>query len=278
MEELWRETSELLLQRPILWVPVLVADLLSFLVSLGSNAMVRSVVLGRLQYQSALGGVPVRASLSPSAMQHAATLAMLITWPGNFLRILLYALALVATAALASGFVRRARKPEETLAAAMLRSLAGVFALTFRAFALYALFTLLLEWVGRFLLSHGHRAVLTSAWTEVGAGVILCALLAWVVAPSAARLLAHRALGSSRKQQAIVFAFVLGTVSLLLARFVAGNLRAVHIVSAPARLLLGLTGSWIAALPFAALFVALMWIAHKSDHETEVVPEEIAAD
>lgn len=276
MEELWRETSELLLQRLILWLPVLAADLLGFLVTLGSGGLLRSFVLAPLQYRSALGGAPMRAPISAGAMQHATLMAGLITWPGNFLRILFYAAALIATAALAGSFAkRRAQKPLE-IGAAMQRSLPGIFSLALRAFAIYAIAALLLDWFGKWLLAHGHKTMLTNPWTETGAGVLVIAVLAWLVAPAAVQVLAQRTPTPVRIRQAQIFAFAFGIVSLLLGRFVATNVHAVRIVSPLALYALELTGSWIAALPYVVLFVLLSRIAFKAAAEADTPIEQEA--
>ncbi len=106
MDELWRKASELLRERPLLWVPVLVADLLAFLISLGSSALVRVVVLPRLLGHSVLGGPTLQQQLTPAALEHANLLAAGITIPANFLRLVCYAMALVTTLVLVHAIVR----------------------------------------------------------------------------------------------------------------------------------------------------------------------------
>ena len=277
MEEFWRETSELLLQRPILWLPVLLADLLGFLVTLGSGALLRSVVLAPLQYRSALGGAPMRAPISAAAMQHATLMAGLITWPSNFLRLLLYAAALIVTASLVGSFAkRRAQKPVE-IGAALQRSFPGILSLTLRSFAIYAAAALLLDWVGKWLLAHGHKTAFANPWVEIGAGVLVVAALAWFIAPAAIQVLTERASTPLRKREAQIFAFGLGIVSLALGRFVATNVHAVRITSPLALYALELTGSWIAALPYVVLFVLLSRIAFKAAAEAEHPPERESA-
>ena len=274
MEELWRETSELLWQRPLLWLPVLAADLLGFLVNLGSGALLRAMVLGRLQYQSALGGAPVRAPLSPAALQHATMLAVLITWPANFLRLLLYATAFFVTAALVRAFASRSRKPGEEIASALRKQPGNTVALSARALVIYACAAVLLNLLGKSLIAHGHRAVLANGWLETGAGVLLFAALATLVAPAAVRALLSRTPRPQVNREAQAFAFLLGLISLALARFVSGNMRSVHIASPVARTLLELTGSWIAALPYALLFVLLARLAFKAEAEPDTATRE----
>ena len=275
MEKLWRETSELMWQRPLLWLPVLAADLLAFLVNLGSGALVRKFVLGSLQYRSALGGAPVRGPVSTAAVQHATLVALLITWPANFLRLLLYATAFIVTAALVRDVMTRARKPAAAAGEALLRSSGGILSLSLRALAIYACAGVLLDWLGKWLLAHGHKATLLSGWVETGAGVLVFAVLAWLVAPTAVQVLAHRYPASEPRRHAQIFAFVLGVISLLLSRFVVSNMRSVHIASPVASFALELTGSWISALPYAVLFVALARIALRVESEAESSPAHV---
>ena len=277
MEELWRETSELMWQRPVLLLPVLAADLLGFLVNLGGGLLFRSVVLSDLQYHSALGGAPVRGQLSAAASQHATLLFLLITWPINFVRLALYATALIATAALVRAFLTRSRAPVTEMGAALQRHAGGVFSLALRAFAVYACAAAALDFGTKSLLAHGHKAVLTSGWLDTGAGVLVFAVLAWLVAPTAVQVLAQRYPSPALERRAQLFVLALGLVSLALGRFVATNLRSVHIASPAARYPLELTGSWIAALPYAVLFVALARIAVQVTAEADALPEHGAA-
>ena len=273
MEEFLRQASEIMSQHPVLWLPVLVADLFGFLISLGTNALVRATVLSRFQYQSALGGGPMRAPMSASAMRHATTLALAITWSSNFLRLLLYAAAFIVTAALVRGFRGRADKPASEVGPALGQNVTGIVSLAFRALALYAAAALLLNGIGRWLIAHGHKAVLARGWVETGAGVLLVAALSLLLAPAAVTVMARHRPTLSMQRRAQVFALVLALVALTLGRFVEGNLRSARIASLPARYALGLTGSWIVALPYAVLFAGLSLIAWHTAREAPATPE-----
>ena len=257
MDELWRKASELLRERPWLWVPVLVADLLAFFVSLGSSALVQSVVLPRLQGRSVLGGPIMQAQLTPAALQHANLLAATITIPANFLRLVCYALALVATLVLVHAILRREGNGFALILPAWGRFAGSIVSLSLRALAIYGGIVFITTWVNRALLAHGHRIAVAQGWPEVGFGVLRVALLAFLLAPVALEALARRPPAPARRWAIQLFAFVLGTVSLLLSFFVAANVRSVRIDSLLARSALELTGSWIAALPYAVFFVIL---------------------
>ncbi len=269
MEELWQQTSELLWQRPLLWLPVLVMDLLAFVAAVGSAALMRSVVLSRLQYHSVLGGPPMREQVSPAALQHANLVAALITLPADYLRLLLYAIALVITVALTRAYRVREEKPFTLVAPALQANVAAIFSLSLRALAIYGGLALISGWLGESLLKHGHAAVLAGGWLDLGFGLVRVALLAWLLAPLAVELLSRGRLGAPRRQHLQLFAFALGVVSLLLGKFTTENMRAVHIASTPVRYALEMTGSWIVALPYAIFFVMTAVVVIKTAAEAD---------
>ena len=274
MEELWRQATEMMSQRPVLWLPVLVADLLGFLLNLGATAMVRAAVLSRLQYHSALGGGTMRAPMSAATLQHAQTLALVITWSSNFLRLLLYAAAFITTAALVRGFRSRVDKPVREILPALKQHATGIVSLALQAFTLYAFAAYLFSSLGRALIAHGHKGVLASGWVEIGAGFLLIAVLAAVLTPAAIRIFARHRPSSVDQRNGQLFALGLAAVALVLGRFVESNLRSVRIVFEPARYALGLTGSLIVALPYAVLFAGLGVLAWKTAREAPVPAEQ----
>ena len=274
MEELWRQATEMMSEHPVLWLPVLIADLLGFLVNVGTVAIVRAAVLNRLQFHSALGGGPMRAPMNAAAMQHATMLALAITWSSNFLRLLLYASAFVATAALVWGFRGRADKPSDEIVPALRRNGGSIVSLALRALGLYAFAAIVFNSLGHWLIAHGHKALLASGWIETGAGLLLIAVLALLLAPVAVRAVAHHRLSAAVARKAQLFALALAVVALGLGRFVEGNLRSVHIAFVPASYVLGLTGSLIVALPYAVLFAGLGLLAWRTTREAAALPAE----
>ncbi len=269
MEELWQQTSELLWQRPLLWLPVLWADLLGFLAAVGSTALMRSVLLSRLQYHSVLGGPAMPGPLSPAVVHRANLIAALITLPANYLRLLLYAVALVVTVALARAYRERESNLFAGIAPALSRHAGAIVSLSLRALAIFGGLALVSSWIGESLVAHGHRAVLVGGWLDLVTGVVRVALLAFLLTPVAIHLLAGRAAPPQRRTHLQLFAFVLGTVALLLGKFTTENLRAARIASVPARYALEFTASWIVALPYAVFFVALALVVMKTAAESD---------
>ena len=267
MGELWRRVSELIWKQPLLLVPVLVADLLGFLVNLERVSSLQALVLGRMQYRSALGGAPVHMALSGSALEHTTILVLLLNWVSYFVRMLLYAAALIATAALVRKLAT-ARNPPSGIGSALRQDLAGIFSLSLRSLAIFAVAGLILDSIALSVVRHGHKVWLTRGWLDLGVGVLLFAALAFILAPAALRVLTRRLPLPATRRQAEVLAFLLGIASLLLGRFVAANIRSFH--STPvARFLLELTGSWIVALPYAIFFVALGLLASDTERASD---------
>lgn len=281
MEELWRKLSELMMQRPLLWLPVVVADLLAFLVGLGGKAWLRHILVSRLETRSVMGGPAVMAPVSASAMQSAVQAVAPIEWGTSLLRLLLYTLAFLATVALVRAFRARSQKPADEMAIVMRRQFGAVLPVAGTALLVYLVTSFAAKFLSSYLIRHGHRAVLQSGayiggWFGLAMGAVTLALLALLVAPAAVQALANRALDATHRQQAQILALSLGVVALVLGRFVEANLRELRTASPAAEALLGVTGSWIAALPYAVLFAGLGLLAIKAGwgFEAQTDPEE----
>lgn len=266
MEKLWRKLTELMMQRPVLWLPVLVADLLAFLIGLGSRAWIQSILRRRLETHSVLGGPAVRVPLNAAAMQQAIQAVTPIQWGANLLRLLLYTLAFLATVALVRAFRARSERPGREMIQVLQRQFGNILPVAGTALLAYLVTAALAKFLSDLLIRHGHKAVLQSGaavggWFGLATGTLSVGLLAFFVAPAAVQALARRALDLLHRRQAQMLSLGLGMVALLLGRFVEANLLSLHGPSAAVRSLLGITGSWIAALPYAMLFAGLGLVA-----------------
>ena len=257
-----------------MWLPVLIADLLGFLTSLGRSALLRAVVLHQLQYRSVLGGGPTRTQLSAAAIQQTNILAFAVTWSSYLLRMLLYAAAFVTTAALVRSFAARTEHPLENVGSALRRHAGSIASLSLRALALYAAAAALFGATVNFISRHGHKAILANQWFESGAGILLSAALALVLPPIALRALGDKSPSRSLKQHAQLFAFLLGLVALALAYFVNANIRTVRGGASLSRFLLEWSGSAIVALPYAVLFTGLGLLAWRMERQPAASLEE----
>lgn len=269
MEELWRKLSELMVQRPLLWLPVLVADLLAFLIGLGSKAWVGHILARQLETRSVLGGPAMSVHLNASAVQRAVQAVTPIEWGASLLRLLLYTLAFLMTVALVRAFRARNERPLEEIGPVLRRHFLALLPVAGTALLVYLITAALAKFVSDLLVRGGHKAVLLGGaafggWFGLGVGLLTLALLGTLVAPAAIQSLSQRPLDPAHRQQSQVLALSLGFVALMLGRFVQANLLSLRGAGPVARDLLGITGSWIAALPYAVLFAGLGMLAIKA--------------
>ena len=268
MSELWRDLSEVLWKRPMLWLSILLADLFGSLLNLGRGALIRAVVLSHLQH-SVLSGQAVGA-MRPDVARSTSILALLLTWTTNFLRISLYATAFVVTARLVWAFL--SRDEGLSVAAAVRAKWGGIVEVALRVLAIDAVAALLFSLLVSYLRKGGMDTILRNGWFTQGCALLLMMVLAVAVAPAAVRVLAGKSPGAAVRRQAQLLALTLGFVSLLVAAFVAGNGAALLRTSPGARLGLELVGSLLIALPYAPMFVGLSLLARLLEGaEDEVV-------
>ncbi len=269
MEELWRKLTELMVARPLLWLPVLAADLVAFLLGLGGKAWLSHILIKRLETHSVLGGPAVMAPLNAAAVQGAVQAVAPIEWGASLLRLLLYTLAFLATAALVRAFRARNENPMGEIAAVLRSNFKDILPVAGTALLVYLITSFGARFVGNLLIQHGHKAILQSGayvggWFGLIVGLITICLLSLLVAPVAVQALSRRPLDSEHRRQAQILAFSLGLGAIVLGRFVDANLVTLRHASPLARALLGMTGSWIAALPYAILFAGLGMLAIKA--------------
>lgn len=272
MAELWRDLVEMLRRRPALWLPVLVADLLCYLISLGRTGLLRAIVLHNTAQQSVFGGAVVHGPMTASAMESTTIAALLISWLAYFFRILLYACAFAATAALVDAFSERESKPASTIGPTLVRLRGGILELALRGLAIYAVAALFLSWLTPTLVKSGHTAVLRNAWFNFGLSLIVSLLLSAMLAPVALRVLAGRSPRQPLKSISQQFSMILLTVAVLLASFVTANSRELAQVPPGARYPLEIVGSLLVALPYVFLFTGIVLLARRLSREEPAVP------
>lgn len=264
MAELWQSVVETLRRRPGLWLPVLVADVLGYLVSLGRTGLLQALILHNTAQQSVLGGAVTHGPMSASAMQSTTIVAVLLTWSAYFLRLLFYTCAFIATAALIQAFRERVDKPVATVGPALARFRGGILELALRALAIYAVAALLLNWATSSLLRHGQTALLRSPWASFGMGLAVALTLSTLLPPAALRVLAGRAPGPETQREAQIFSAILVITATLLSTFVAANSREMAHVPPAARYPLEIIGSLVVALPYVLLFTGLTLLARRT--------------
>ena len=267
MAELWRDLVEILRRRPLLWLPVLIADLLGYLVSLGRNGLLRALVLHETAQHSVLGGAAVHGPMSASAMESTTIAALLLSWLTYFLRLLLYSGALVTTAALLRAYTERSERPVNEVGPAVGRSWGGILELALRSLAVYAIAALLFSWLSQWLSSHGRTAVLHDAWFNFGLTLAVLLVLAALLPPVAVRVLSGHLPSKKVARQAQQFALVLVAVTALLSNVISANARELAQAPAGARYPLEIVGSLLVALPYVLLFTGLALLARRAGRD-----------
>ncbi len=274
MGELWRDLVDLLRTRPALWLPVLLADLLGYLLNLGRNSLLKAIVWHETSQRSALGGAVIHGPMTASAMQSATIFALLLSWFVYFVRLLLFSGALMATAALVWGYLNREPKPVQTVGPFLATRRGGIFELTLRALAVYAVAALLFSWLSSFLQKHGYIAVLRNPWFGLALGLIVLLALSILLPPVALRVLAGRTPDRKLARDSQQLAASLSVIVTVLSAFVGANSREMARIPPAARYPLEIIGSLVVALPYVLLFTGLALQARKlarSEVDTEVV-------
>jgi hypothetical protein len=276
VKELWRRSTALLLKHPILWVPVICADLVSFGVDLPLLAAARTLSYGLIhQFMPVLsqgGTIPI--SPQPSLLFSYLQLASL-AFAGAFIRVCLYAFALLIVASLVKmaieggrpvfGRSLRAVRPDAGRGIGFAAKIFGLgIVLVDVPIALFATVAP--------LLSHGthQRSLLTShifrfCWTT-----LLTAALAYLVTPSALRLLRPRTqklIECEKLRMGRLFAMLVAAASVAIESLCQTAVRTVsasssgRVLPSMTRDAMGLGGSLLSAIPFAVVVVALALLA-----------------
>lgn len=269
MGKLWQELVESLRQRPLLWLPVLLADLLGYLLNLGRNGLVHAVMLHQTAQRSALGGQVVHGPLTASALQTTTIAALLISWLVYFLRVLLYSAALFAMAGLLEAYRERRKTPAAEMGPTVAANWGHIFDLALRAIVIYAVAALLASWITSALATHGHVALLRNPFLGLGLGLLVLLALAFFLPPVAIRLLSGTRLDEATRQKGRSLAVVLVFVAALFSNFVGSSSRQLAQAPAAAKIPLEIIGSLVAALPYVLLYTGICLLARHARLQAE---------
>ncbi|MES2391810.1 MAG: hypothetical protein V4555_09220 [Acidobacteriota bacterium] len=268
MGEFLKKASDLFWRKPVLWLPVIIADLLGTAINQGQGAIVRAMVMRRTEVHSALGGAVQHVRLTPEIAAQAVQAATPMVWVSYFLRISLYVIALVVTVAMVQQLLDRMQAsptPQEVLRTRK----AGMLSLAVRILALDAVGSVAIEWTGRWLLMHGHKTVATSPWYHLGTSATLTVLLALFAGAAALRMLVGAPVSDEGANRAVVMPAMLGVGSLALGFLIGSSIPMGHTPSPAAQIALGTTASLITAVPFILMFIAFGVLANE---ERNAVP------
>jgi hypothetical protein len=272
MRELWRKTTVLFWENPILWLPVVCADLLAFCFTRLQQLLTLQLINLFLLSHSALTG-----QATPPVDQHAAiTKAAIIfgpfVWGTYFLNTCLYAAAFVVTATLVRTLEQHLRPDLPPVLGSLRSRIQRVLVFSFKLLALYALAGLLLI----------QATTLAQKWKLPATYLIPCFLVlaavsfAYCMAPSGISLL-RDAQSRSVTPEYITWGRSF-SILMVLASFAIGyfvpmverSLFASPLLSRGiARLIIEAIASSVAAFPYVLLFISLALIATNDTGEAE---------
>src|SRR5579875_3081258 len=163
MAELWRRASELFWKHPLLWVPALAADLLSFIAGQLQGAALHRFMVSHLEYHSALGGAIRQVPASQAMLTKYTALGIAITWTCYFGRMLLYVCGFVITAVLVRRLLSGAARSRSMRNELGTRT-RGILGIGGRLLLIYGAAAFLFSFTSGELIAHGHQALMRPPW------------------------------------------------------------------------------------------------------------------
>jgi hypothetical protein len=165
MRILWRSTTSLLRQYPILWLPVLVAEIVNFNLRWFERLLLRplrhQLILWFSQAHSVLSTTPVPIQPTGSIMIKTALLTAPLEWGMQFLCAAVTVASLVATAAILQSIAKTGRGTLRAATAPITSSRRCILILSLQSWGLNILFTSLLELLSPLVFSiHNLQAYL----------------------------------------------------------------------------------------------------------------------
>lgn len=252
MGRYWREASDLFFRRPILWLPVVVADLAGSLLNIAQRSVGRAIALSHTNYHSVLGGTVQQKGMTLQSAQQVYTWLTAIGWIDNFLRITLYVAAFVVTAALVWNGDRR---DAWTRAFAALKQRGdGAMYLVLRALVVYAVAQIADAYLMRFLVSHQNPLAQSVAFRVMLALLLIAALVA-AMSNAALKLLTESQPTEHGARSARVMALLMGAATVGLGYFVGESSMMLRYTQDAKRTVVVILGSLLTALPYILMFV-----------------------
>jgi hypothetical protein len=278
MRELWHKTTALFWENPVLWLPVVCADLLAFCFTQLQKLLTWQLINSFLLSHSALTGQAIQPVDRHAVIVKAAILGGSFVWGTYFLNTCLYTAAFVVTATLVRTLEQHLR-PDLPLVLGSLRSRSRrMLVVSIKLLALYALAGLLLI----------QATTLAQKWALPATYLIPCFLVlatvsfAYCMAPSGISLL-RNAQSRSVTHEYITWGRSF-SILMVLASFAIGYFAPMverSLFASPLlargfpRLMIEAIASSVAAFPYVLLFISLALIATIDAGDTERAHAEL---
>ena len=262
MHDLWRKTTALFWKNPILWLPLLCADLLVFCFTRLQRLLTPHLIDWLQLSHSALTGQAIRPIAGPAPMMKAALLTGPFVWGNYFLNTCLYTGAFVITATLVHTLGQDLQPDLPGVLRSLGSRIRGILVFSVKLLALYALSGVLLIQVTRLAQKWGFPS------TEILVpGFVMLAYLsvAYCMAPSGIRLLRDAQSGPVTTEYARRFSILMVMASLAISYLVSMAEQSLNasplLARGILRLIMEAHASFVAAFPYVPLFILLALIA-----------------
>jgi hypothetical protein len=270
VRQVWRETAALFWEYPVLWLPVLAADLISFFLSklqkYVSHVLIYHVLLGP---PSVFGGRHGLMEPSSNALVFkAAMLGGTLEWSTHFAQIILYTIALFVTTALVRSTSRHESKYFHASVQLVRSQWRAILGLSLRFLGLMVLLAISLGALLAFTIAQTQRYMVHLPQAAMYAYIVpaFCCV-AYLAAPIAMRRIGtvtSQPLTAESTRNGRLFASVAVTVSTLVGYclpYIGTSFTAEPFFSSSLVVTaLGAIASLIVASPYVVLFIALTLI------------------
>ncbi len=188
MRQLWRSAANLLWQHPILWLPLLFADLLAFCLGRVQKLLAYAIALRSLQEHSVLGNTPyinVQRGTSQVWPQLLISSSGLLI---QFLSVCLYTAAFIITANLVRLFLQNLSPNLWSAVKSAKLRLPAIFSLSLKLFVLSFVIALFITTPLLFFRSH-LGSIVATPYFPYGFTLLISLCVAWIITPAAITLL-----------------------------------------------------------------------------------------
>jgi hypothetical protein len=266
MRKLWRTTSFLFWQYPVLWVPIIVADIAAFSLLRLQGLISHRIVLWIYQSHSVLSSAPDY-RYDASEIREAVLLTAPLLWGSYFLSICFYTSAMLAISEALRQISRTHRIDLPGSASSLRPALPRALRFSLKLFVLCVGAAILLAAITTFLTKFG--LVMEPRLFGYCYSLAFSSGIAYLVTPSALRILqsiGYTPISSERQRLGRIFAILAlaasNTLGAMLAQVNLPLWEGWHAHAAAVRFVLSAIISLIAALPYIPLYIALYLIAN----------------
>lgn len=290
MQKLWRATLLLFRQYPILWLPLLAADLAAFELKQLQRHLVNLFMTWLFQSHSVLSSAPVYGNPAPAAILRAELLTVPMAWAFYLLSASLYTAALLATRGLLGDIAATGQAHISVAFSSVAKSATRILIFSLKLLGLclcgFLSFALITAAVTKFATTE----ILINPVFVYGNVLTLSFVIAYLLAPSAINLLRPADAAEPQPdalQSGRIAAFITVTASAALSYFIskAGSafLRASQRNTGFGVSIVGALESVFTASPYILLYIALYLIATPNSslanpHSTEVEKSSLSTE